>query len=306
MKTFYHYLTAYVHSLSKPVLLLTSLLVALLILVNYSLGLEAGIQSINLFPLRLIAFWLLYTFIFGTAYGIRFSFSNNSKFPRPRFLFLLLLVTFIFALKISLPSIGLLTQSQTPPWNRAIPLLLDWPIRSGLTILLSILAWKLFGYSNPIAGMTRRNLNLKPYCWLLLAMVPLLWLASTQPDFQHTYPKLQRLFFLQHEIAQPWPWYLLYELAYGSDFLSIELFFRGLLVLAFVKYAGKDAILPMAAFYCSIHFGKPLFECISSYFGGILLGVLVYRTASIWGGLLTHLGIAWLMELSGWFGALRG
>ena len=70
----------------------------------------------------------------------------------------------------------------------------------------------------------------------------------------------------------------------------------------FIKWAGKDAILPMACFYCTIHFGKPLGECISSYFGGIILGVVVYHTRSIYGGLLVHLGIAWLMELGGYIG----
>ena len=76
----------------------------------------------------------------------------------------------------------------------------------------------------------------------------------------------------------------------------------GFLILAFIKWAGKDAILPMACFYCTIHFGKPLGECISSYFGGIILGVVVYHTRSIYGGLLVHLGIAWLMELGGYIG----
>jgi len=87
-----------------------------------------------------------------------------------------------------------------------------------------------------------------------------------------------------------------YEVSYGIDFLTIEFFFRGFLVLAFVRFAGQEAILPMAAFYCSIHFGKPLAECISSFFGGLILGIIVYHTRSIWGGLMIHLGIAWLME----------
>jgi hypothetical protein len=60
----------------------------------------------------------------------------------------------------------------------------------------------------------------------------------------------------------------------------------------------------MATFYCSIHFGKPLFECISSYFGGLILGVIAYKTQSIMGGLAVHLGIAWLMEIGGYFGNL--
>ena len=115
------------------------------------------------------------------------------------------------------------------------------------------------------------------------------------------YPKLSNVqFFLEENNS--WVYKLLYELSYGSDFVSIELFFRGFLILAFVKWAGKETILPMAVFYCTIHFGKPLGECISSFLGGIILGVITYRTKTILGGLIVHLGIAWLMELAGFIG----
>ncbi|WP_315816035.1 CPBP family intramembrane glutamic endopeptidase [Paraflavitalea speifideaquila] len=136
-------------------------------------------------------------------------------------------------------------------------------------------------------------------------MVPLIGLAGTQADFLQTYPKVQRIAFIDDHATTSWPWKFLYELSYGIDFLTIEFFFRGFLVLAFMRYGDKDAILPMGAFYCCIHFGKPLFECITSYFGGIILGVVVYHTRSIWGGLIVHLGIAWLMELAGYLGNLK-
>ena len=136
---------------------------------------------------------------------------------------------------------------------------------------------------------------------MLLIMVPLVALASTQKDFLSMYPKLNNVqFFLDQKNGGLYK--LLYELSYGSDFFSIELFFRGFLILAFAKWAGKETILPMALFYCTIHFGKPLGECISSYFGGIILGVITYYTQSIFGGLMVHLGIAWLMELGGFLG----
>lgn len=54
----------------------------------------------------------------------------------------------------------------------------------------------------------------------------------------------------------------------------------------------------MVVWYCSIHFGRPLGEAISSLFGGYLLGVLALSTRSIWGGLLIHIGIAWGMEIA--------
>lgn len=135
---------------------------------------------------------------------------------------------------------------------------------------------------------------------MLLLMLPLLLLAGTQPDFLAVYPKMKNIAFLSN--SGLWFYKIIYELAYGTDFFTIELFFRGFLVLAFAKWAGKDAVLPMALFYCTIHFGKPLGECISSYFGGLILGAVTLQTRSIWGGLIVHLGIAWLMEVFGFLG----
>jgi hypothetical protein len=135
-------------------------------------------------------------------------------------------------------------------------------------------------------------------------MIPLIAIASTQADFLAIYPKLRSLLHPNHNIHLSLFHKFLFELSYGSDFLGIEIFFRGFLILAFIKWAGKDAILPMACFYCTIHFGKPLGECISSYFGGLLLGVVVYNTRSIYGGLIVHLGIAWMMEIGGYIGTI--
>ncbi len=90
----------------------------------------------------------------------------------------------------------------------------------------------------------------------------------------------------------------IYELFYGMDFFSVELMFRGVLVAGLVSILGKDAILPMAAMYVSIHFGKPLGETISSFFGGYFLGIITINSHNIIGGTIVHMGIAWLMELT--------
>ena len=209
-----------------------------------------------------------------------------------------LLLRFLFMIVASL-----FTQHLKDPWKKYWDISLDWPIKTVVMLLFVFFLWKLFRFENPVAGMSTRNFTARPYLILLLLMLPLLSFAATQPDFLRVYPKLQKLDFLATYTTAKWKYDLFYELGYGSDFFSIELFFRGLLVLGFVRYVGKDAILPMAAFYCTIHFGKPLLECISSYFGGIILGVIVYRTQSIWGGLIAHLGIAWLMEVAGALGS---
>jgi membrane protease YdiL (CAAX protease family) len=89
----------------------------------------------------------------------------------------------------------------------------------------------------------------------------------------------------------------LFELSYAFGFFIVEIVFRGFFIFALVKYLGKDVILPMAVAYCVLHFGKPLGETISSFFGGYLLGVIALKTNNIYGGILVHIGIALLMEL---------
>jgi hypothetical protein len=171
-------------------------------------------------------------------------------------------------------------------------------------IVVSILffVWQAFDSDQPFYGLTTKKFTWQPYVLMLVCMLPLIAAASTQSDFLAMYPKMRSVLHIGNNIRLSWLNKLLFELSYGSDFLGIEIFFRGFLILAFIKWAGKDAILPMACFYCTIHFGKPLGECISSYFGGILLGIVVYNTRSIYGGLIVHLGIAWLMEIGGYLG----
>jgi membrane protease YdiL (CAAX protease family) len=53
--------------------------------------------------------------------------------------------------------------------------------------------------------------------------------------------------------------------------------------------------------YAMIHFEKPLLEAISSIVGGTVLGVISHRTRSIYGGVILHLGIAYMMEMAGSF-----
>jgi membrane protease YdiL (CAAX protease family) len=83
------------------------------------------------------------------------------------------------------------------------------------------------------------------------------------------------------------------------DFITIEFFFRGFLIIGMIKACGKNCIVPAACFYCCIHLGKPMGEAISSFAGGLLLGIISANTKSIRGGLMVHIGIAWMMELAG-------
>ena len=87
-----------------------------------------------------------------------------------------------------------------------------------------------------------------------------------------------------------------YEIAYGLDFITVEYLFRGFMVIGMMSVLGRGSVLSMAVIYCFLHFGKPAGEAISSIVGGYILGVVAYETQSIWGGIIVHMGIAWMME----------
>lgn len=183
-------------------------------------------------------------------------------------------------------------------WNKCI----GWIVRVIVLLIPVAIIWFIKDRNNQPFYGAKAIANKKPYFIMLLIMIPLIALASTQPDFLQIYPKARFIKSLDLP-AQNWQ-YIVYELCYGFDFFSIEIFFRGFLILALYNICGAKCIIPVACFYCTVHFGKPLGEAISSFWGGLLLGIISYNTRSIWGGLIIHLGIAWLMEAGSWIGLL--
>jgi hypothetical protein len=330
MRAFFRYFADYFRSISRPALVVTILFVAALIAGNYTFGIEHRIQALPWYAAP-GAFFGFFALVLALTWGLQFEWGYKEKaltsttqlkpgrskklkvtttadpagYFKPKMILILASACLYFALKmIHWDLYPVLPHSITPPWAQYTALVLQLPLKLLLLFAFLYVLCKLglFGDASltTAVGLTRRNTLLGGYFLLLLAVLPLVALAATQHDFQLVYPKLQNLAFLDGVAHPAWPWKLLYELSYGLDFLGIELFFRGLLVIALLRFAGTDAILPMAAFYCTIHFGKPLGECISSFFGGLILGVLAARTRTIYGGLIVHLGLAWAMELAGW------
>jgi hypothetical protein len=293
----------YFRAVNPLALIFTSLLTAILIILNYSLGIESRIVLFSSPVLKFTGFFLLFAFTFCSAWFLQGIFSSEDIFSKPFFYLLLLASPLIFAGKVTFDWFAnIITHDLTYPYNEFWSVILNWPLKGLFVFACVAYIWRRGKYEPPMAGLSVKGFNARPYFLLLLFMLPLIALAATQADFLRVYPKWQRLLFIQPYFDHTWLAKLLFEISYGLDFVTIEFFFRGFLVLAFVRYAGKAAILPMAAFYCSIHFGKPVFECITSYFGGIILGVIVYQSRSIWGGLIVHLGVAWLMEIAGYIG----
>ena len=297
MKKMISYLRQYVALLHPTVFLLSAVFTSLLVYLNFGFGVNRLIYR-QPHWLQFFSWYGVFLTAFGFGYCIQDLVLKRNYFFQKNFLALLLLAPGIFSLKMMIPLHFSFSTDvfYNEYWNAVI----YWPLKVlGITVLL-LAIHRVFSKKEPFYGLSIGGFSLRPYLLMLLFMLPLVAAASTQPDFLRMYPRFQHIEYLlqPNRVGHK----LLFELSYGLDFFSIELFFRGFLVLAFAKYAGRDAILPMAIFYCTIHFGKPLGECISSFFGGLILGVVSYHTRSIFGGFLVHVGIAWLMELGGILG----
>ena len=163
---------------------------------------------------------------------------------------------------------------------------------------LFIYWWLVDRKNQPFYGMRRKDLDLRPYLVLLALMIPVIVIAAQNPGFLKKYPRAQVMPAIELFNPDHAGYIAGYETLYVLDFYIIELFFRGFMILAFLKIAGPKIVLPTAVFYCALHFGKPFGEAMSSLFGGTVLGVITYYSRSIWGGIIIHMGIALTMEVS--------
>ncbi|MFZ4058462.1 MAG: CPBP family intramembrane glutamic endopeptidase, partial [Ferruginibacter sp.] len=276
------------------------LLLGLMIYLNYWHALEK--KYVGGYPTKtanFIGYYLLYFIPFATAFLLQLLVFKNQKYwGNGWFWFILIIAPALFSFRVNFnfhqPLIAEIFEGKDAIFYRYS---FNWIVRALVLIIPIVLIWYFKDrLHQPLYGTNGLD-TIQPYFIMVLLMLPLLALAATQPDFQEVYPKAQLLKGINSATISGKMKYVIFELCYGFDFVSIEIFFRGFLVLSLLSICGYQAIIPIACFYCSIHLGSPMGEAISSFFGGLLLGIIVYNTGSIWGGLFVHLGIAWLMEL---------
>jgi hypothetical protein len=298
------YIQDFFKNVDKWLLIFCAGFIAVFITLNYRFGIETKwLYGIHSRFGKFTGYYAMYALAFIIPYLLLLFTRHRQVAHLKMFWLLLFLSPAIFAVKVSFTGFSEWIQScGSGAWAKYYSIIVNLPSRLVLVAVPLFFFYWIEHYNQSFWGLTTKNFQWQPYLLMLLVMVPLIAFASMQPDFLHAYPKLKQVAFIENNTTHSWLYKLLFEISYGIDFVSIELFFRGFIVFAFVRYVGADAILPMAVFYCSIHFGKPLFECISSFFGGILLGIIAYRTQSILGGMVVHLGIAWMMELGGYLG----
>jgi len=175
-----------------------------------------------------------------------------------------------------------------------------WNLDRAITIAIPVVVFRRLVDRQPGAfyGLDPGGFDWRPYATMLLIMVPLIAWASFQPSFLATYPSYrpgsaEAFLSLSHRTT-----FGAYEVTYAVRYVSIELFFRGLLVIGLEKHLGRAALMPMVTLYAFWHFGKPIPEAIGSIFAGYVLGVFALRTRSIIGGIIVHVGVAVAMDLA--------
>lgn len=152
----------------------------------------------------------------------------------------------------------------------------------------------------PFYGLSFKNFNYKIAALLTVIAVAISFAGSFFDSLSEYYPILNRTAYKSFSKTtgiNPVISASVFESAYLFDFMMIELFFRGFMIFGFIRLLGKDAILPVATLYAVIHFGKPLPETISSFFGGYVLGIVAYSQKNIGIGIVLHCALALSMEI---------
>ncbi len=304
MKAFITYFKDYFKdNFSLTAHLLIGLFIGLCIVFNYQFELYSKYFRVrNYSELGVIKLWGMYAFAFFIPLLILSFFQKEKKTLYNKNYLIFGLVALLF-ISIDSSYYVLKYVKQLLPTNSAGYSFYYSSVSniiSLFTIMIPLfIIYRVFSYFKPeLYGLKLNGANLRPYLVLVAIMLPVVFIsAATQEDFTKYYPSydfnrssganLPELFKI-----------LIFEFCYGFDFISVELMFRGFMVVALSRFVGKDAILPMVACYAFLHFGKPMVETIGSVFGGFGLGILAYKSRNIYGGLIVHLAVAWGMELS--------
>jgi membrane protease YdiL (CAAX protease family) len=156
-------------------------------------------------------------------------------------------------------------------------------------IVVRIVGWKPSDIGWKFGGTAN---HWKYYATLLAIAIPFVVLASTTGEFQERYPLLE----IGRGQPDAWADLRIWWIFYVLQFVAVETFFRGFLVLGLAKRFGQMSILIATIPYLMIHFTKPPVEALAAIVGGIVMGFLAYRTKSVWWGVALHVAVAALMD----------
>lgn len=277
--------------------------------VNYYLDFEDSIiDSYYGKPIRMVYFFLFYSLAYYGATLIMVYFKKESRILKSgEFWVKSLFVLAIIAADGGFHYHDIWVKNEFP---REVTYVARRVAKNSINIFTMIIPLLIFYYAydrklKNFYGLTTRNVDFKPYLYMLGIMVPIILAASFIDNFSRFYPIYKSNNAYQYLEVEAWVPAIIYEIFYGWNFLTIELAFRGFMIIGLVKVMGRNVVIPMVAVYCFYHFGKPEGEAISSIIGGYILGIIALESKNVWGGVFIHVGIAWLMEFFAWLQKMR-
>lgn len=303
MRTFYTYIKSFVSEHYETKLyLFFAFITGSLICLNYVFDFEdSHLKTIANGTTSFLAYSATHAVGYYSIILLLFFYRKDKSFIRSwEFWLKSLIIIFAFGFDRSLRLFDYLSDFPGPTrvyLHRTIKNVI-WLITILIPITTAYFIWDRKQLKN-LYGLTVKGVYFKPYFSLLLIIIPLTFFASFSEGFQIQYPSYKAYYgtlIIRNGIMPEWLTIVVYEACYLFDFIPIELIFRGFLIHSMIRLLGKDVILPMAAMYAVIHFGKPPGETISSVFGGYILGVISYYSKNIWGGVFVHMGLAFFME----------
>jgi len=130
--------------------------------------------------------------------------------------------------------------------------------------------------------------GLKALAVMAPVMVVLGALAARAPEFLAQYP-------LYRGACASAPAFLAHAAAYLTYYIGFEVFFRGFVQFGLRESLGDwNAILVQTALSCLVHIGKPSGEIYGAIVGGLVFGIVAFRSRSLLYVIVAHwvLGVA--------------
>jgi hypothetical protein len=124
----------------------------------------------------------------------------------------------------------------------------------------------------------------------LAIMIPLVWIFSSFQAFVRTYPQLV-------QVRDNWRVFFIFETGLFIYMIAWEFIWRGFMLFGLKDKFGYYAIFIQMIPFLILHNGKPAAETFGAIVAGLALGVLAWRTGSIYYCVITHAGVMFTIDL---------
>jgi membrane protease YdiL (CAAX protease family) len=120
-------------------------------------------------------------------------------------------------------------------------------------------------------------------------MVLIIWFVSSSPEFLAKYPHLL-------SARDSWTYFYIYESGMLLYMIGWEFVWRGFMLFGLKEKFNYYSVLIQMIPFVILHNGKPIPETVGAIAGGIALGMLAFRSNSIYYCIITHMGVMFSID----------